>query len=247
MNAIIIAAGSGKRINKDGRNCPKAMVPVNGKPIIDYQISVLKKAGINEIFVITGPFSEKFNLNQVRYIKDQHFPEHNILGSLMEAKEFLKNEVIILYSDIIFEFKILKKILESKENISIGVNMNWEKMYDGRTEHPKTEAENVLLDESMKIIKIKKNIEKNDERVGEFIGIIKLSKKGSEIFVKKYAELIKSHSGVFHEASTIFKGYLTDMLQELIDSNIDIEPVLITGKWCEIDTIQDLKKAEEIF
>ena len=37
------------------------------------------------------------------------------------------------------------------------------------------------------------------------------------------------------------------MIQELVDSKEDIEPVLITGKWCEIDTIQDLKKAEEIF
>ena len=66
MNAIIIAAGSGKRISNGVKNCPKAMVPVNGKPIIDYQISVLKEAGVDEIFVITGPFSEKFNSNQVR-------------------------------------------------------------------------------------------------------------------------------------------------------------------------------------
>ena len=37
------------------------------------------------------------------------------------------------------------------------------------------------------------------------------------------------------------------MIQELIDSNIKIEPILISGKWCEIDTMQDLKNAEKIF
>ncbi len=246
MNAIIIAAGSGKRISNNVKNIPKSMVPVNGKPIIDYQISALKEAGINEIIIITGPYSEKFNSTQVKYVKDQHFTEHDILGSLMEAREFLKDEVLILYSDIIFEFKILKKILESRGDISIGVDMNWRKMYEGRTQHPEIEAENVLLDKSMKIIKIKKNIE-TDQNIGEFIGIIKLSKKGSEIFVRKYDELINSHLGIFHEASNILKGYLTDMIQELIDSKKDIEPVLITGKWCEIDTMQDLKKAEEVF
>lgn len=246
MNAIIIAAGSGKRISDDVKNYPKAMVSVNGKPIINYQITTLKKAGIDEIFVITGPFSEKFNSNQVTYIKDQHFAEHDILGSLMEAKEFLKDEILILYSDILFEFKIVKKILDSKGDISIGIDMNWEKMYEGRTQHPKTEAENVLLDKSKRIVNIKKNI-KNDSNVGEFIGIMKLSKKGSEIFIRKYNELIKTHVGIFHEASNILKGYLTDMIQELIDSKIEIEPVLISGKWCEIDTMQDLKKAEKIF
>jgi len=37
------------------------------------------------------------------------------------------------------------------------------------------------------------------------------------------------------------------MIQELIDSNIKIEPILVSGQWCEIDTMQDLKNAEKIF
>ena len=44
MNAIIIAAGSGKRIGNHVKNIPKSMVKVNGKPIIEYQLSALKKA-----------------------------------------------------------------------------------------------------------------------------------------------------------------------------------------------------------
>ena len=46
MNAIIIAAGSGKRISDDVKNIPKSMVKINGKPIIEHQLSVLHKAGI---------------------------------------------------------------------------------------------------------------------------------------------------------------------------------------------------------
>ena len=91
MNAIIIAAGSGKRIGKEVKNVPKSMVNVNGKPIIEHQLKVLKQAGINDVYVITGPNSEKFNLENVKYVKDQNYSNHDILGSLMEAKEFLKN------------------------------------------------------------------------------------------------------------------------------------------------------------
>ena len=59
---------------------------------------------------------------------------------------------------LIFELKIIEKILSSKEDISIAVDMNWEKKYVGRTEHPKSEAENVELNNNEEIIKIKKNI-----------------------------------------------------------------------------------------
>ena len=125
--------------------------------------------------------------------------------------------------------------------------MNWEKNYEGRTEHPKSEAENVELNNNEEIIKIKKNIQNVKNNVGEFLGIIKFTNSGSEIFIKKYEELVKNNTGLFHEAPSILKAYVTDMIQELIDSNIKIKPILISGKWCEIDTMQDLKNAEKIF
>jgi len=78
MKAIIIAAGSGKRISKDVSDQPKAMVKVNGKPIVEYQISTLRKAGISDISLITGPYSEKFQVEGVSYIKDEKFSEHEI-------------------------------------------------------------------------------------------------------------------------------------------------------------------------
>jgi len=247
MNAIIIAAGSGKRISKEVKNIPKSMVKVNGKSIIEYQLKVLKQAGIDQIYVITGPYSDKFDLKNVKYVKDQNYENHDILGSLMEAKKFLKNDVLVLYSDIIFESKIIQQILDSKENISIAIDMNWEKMYENRTEHPMLEAENIQLDKMKKLVKIKKNIQNKTNDVGEFLGIIKFTSNGSELFVKKYEELIKTNKGTFQQASSISKAYITDMIQELIDSKIDIKPIFISGKWCEIDTIQDLKNAEKIF
>ena len=156
MKAIIIAAGSGQRISKDLKSIPKSLINVNGKTIIDYQIKVLKQAGINDITIITGKFGEKFKIKNIHYVKDSNHQNHDILGSLMEARKFLKDDVIVLYSDIIFEFKIIQQILDSKENISIAIDNNWEQHYVGRTEHPKSEAENVLINEEKKIVKIGK-------------------------------------------------------------------------------------------
>ena len=119
--------------------------------------------------------------------------------------------------------------MNSKENISIAVDMNWEKNYEGRSEHPKSEAENVEINNESDIIKIKKNIENINNNVGEFLGIIKFTNKGSELFIKKYQELVNTSNGLFHEAPSILKAYVTDMIQEMIDSNIKIKPILSLG------------------
>ncbi len=89
--------------------------------------------------------------------------------------------------------------------------------------------------------------EHKKQKLGEFVGLIKLSKHGSTIFIKRYEELISSHTDSFHEAPSISQAYFTDMLQELIDSGVEILPIPVQGKWCEIDTIEDLKRAEDMF
>ena len=76
---------------------------------------------------------------------------------------------------------------------------------------------------------------------------MKLSQKGVGIFKNEYLRLIKNHEGRFHEAISIKKGYITDLIQELIDMNYKIRPVLVTGNWCEIDTLQDLQVAKKKF
>ena len=59
--------------------------------------------------------------------------------------------------------------------------------------------------------------------------------------------LEKSHTGKFHDADSLNKAKLVDILQELIDSKIEISPLIISGKWCEIDTPMDLERAKKIF
>ena len=247
MKAIILAAGSGKRISKDFPELPKALIQVNNNSIISRQISTFKKNGIDEIIVITSTFKEKFSTSDVTYVEDQKFEEHDILGSLMEAREHIFGDVIITYSDIIFEDLILKKILQTNLDIGIAVDLDWKKAYENRELHPISEAENILFDNSRNILEIRKNIQNSNLEIGEFLGIVKLSNNGCKLLLKKYDEIRNDDNGRFHDAESSTKAYLTDMIQELIESKIEVKPILISGKWCEIDTIEDLKRAKDIF
>jgi L-glutamine-phosphate cytidylyltransferase len=246
MKIIFIAAGSSTRLGTKTLNFPKGLIKINNNSIIGTQLELFNKS--DDIVIITGPNADKFNFKNVTYINDTNHKKHDVLGSLMVAKSHMNNEIVTTYSDIIFDEKILNSIMEFKGDIGIAVELNWEKRYINRDQHPKSEADNVIIHNG-EILKIKKNISesKDDQIIGEFIGLMKLSKEGAKIFKNKYSELEKTHEGKFHNAPSLERAYLTDMLQELINSGLKISPIIINGSWCEIDTPQDIEIAKKNF
>ena len=230
------------------QNIPKPLVIVNGKSIIERQLSILKQNKILDIIIITGPHNEKFNFKNVVYVNDLDHEKHDTLASLMTARDYMNDEIIITYADQIFDEKIMESISNFSGDIGIAVDLDWEKNYVNRDQHPKSEAENVLINGN-EILEVRKNIStcKENEKIGECLGLMKFSRKASKVFLDKYSELEISHQGKFHNALSLEKALVSDMIQELIDSEINVEPIYVSGKWCEIDTPQDLEIARKIF
>ena len=73
MKALILAAGLGSRLKNNTNDIPKALVEVNGKPIIEYQINALSHCGINDIVVVIGKFGNKI----IDYFK-KYYPKKNV-------------------------------------------------------------------------------------------------------------------------------------------------------------------------
>ena len=258
MKAIIVAAGVGSRLGELTKNTTKSLIDINGKSLLDRQISTLKKLGIFDITVIIGPYPEKYSFEKISIIHDKNYLEHDILSSFMLASPIMNEEVIVSYGDVVFDEQVLQSLINFDGTIGLGVDFNWEKKYHKQEMIDEATTVKIKNNVCIKIIdgrefkKSKNNhgtkINKLENlKIGEFVGLMKLSKNGSAIFIKKYQELINSHVGTFHEATSISQAYFTDMLQELIDNDIEILPISVKGKWCEIDTIEDLKRAEEIF
>ena len=250
MKAILLAAGLGTRLGNLTKEIPKALIDINGKTLLERQISALKKNNIDDIIIVTGPNSDKFKIKDVTYVHDSNYLEHDVLGTMMSSIEHINSDVIVSYTDIIFDEKIIDSIKDGNNDINIAVEMDWEKAYVNRTEHTVDEAANVLLENGLvKKIGHQTNrfgfFEKNN--LGEFLGIMKLSQKGIDTFKNEYLRLIKNHEGKFHEAVSLKRGYITDMIQQLVDMNCKIYPVLVTGNWCEIDTLEDLQIAKKKF
>ena len=249
MKAIFIAAGEGSRLENLTKDLPKPLVDVNGKSIIERQIELLRKNNVNDIIVVTGYKKEKFTFKNIKYIHNPNFREQEQTGSLMVARSEIVGDILIMFGDILFEETILQQMLNSKCDIVIAIDKDWEKSYEERPDNPKSEADKVLIKDD-KVIQISaKNIKinDNDNNIGELLGLMKLSPKGSKILIEQYEKLENSHVGKFHDAPSFKKAKFVDILQELLSLGIIITPVSIIGKWCEIDTKHDLEIAKKMF
>ena len=247
MKLIILAAGLGSRLGKLGKNIPKGMITIFGKTLIERQIEIFHNCGINDITIITGHNSEVIKYPNVDYIKNPNYATTNMNESLFCAREKFDDSILVSYADIIFEQQIIEQILKFRQDIGVAINLDWKKNYENRTKHPLSEAENVLIENS-NVVQLRKNITEclPNQKIGEFLGIMKLSKKGAAYILEKYLKLKNNHNGVFHSSSSFQKSYLTDMLQEIVDSKAIVYPIVTKGLWMEIDTAEDLKRAENL-
>ena len=242
--ALIIAAGLGSRLKKHTENLPKCMLDFGGKTLLQRQLDSYKKCGIKDISLIRGYKKEKINYKGIKYFENKDYKENNILNSIFYGEKVINGNIIISYSDILFDSSVVQRTLDSNHDISVTVDIDWRGYYVGRKDHPISEAENVIFNSNNEVQKIGKINKGSEEIHGEFIGMIKLSNSGTEIFKEHFHRLKKIYwNKPFQRAKTFQKAYLTDFIQELVDIGIKVHCVIIESGWKEIDTVEDYKKA----
>ena len=249
MKAIIIAAGIGSRLGDLTKDLPKPLVDVNGKSILQRQIEIFNKFGIDEIIIIRGPHKEKFNFKNVTYVEDIDVSNHDLLGSLMTAEKEMNDNMIISYGDIIFDENILSQILSSPEHSTLAVDYDWQKNYQYKSDILLDKVSVVTLENNSIIdVGYYENFQDSKNLVfGEFIGLMKISKFTAVQLIEQYNHLQDCHQGKFHDSPSIQFGIITDMINELLKNGIKFSPTKISGRWCEIDTPEDLENAKELF
>jgi len=242
IKAIIVAAVHDKRLEPFNEDLPKCMLEVKGKTILERQIENIRECGINDIIIIKGYKQEIINIPNVKYYINNDFENTGIVSSLFFSKEEMNDDFIFLYSDIIFDKKLLEKLLKNKSDICLVADLDWKKRYNERVKRPTGEVELIKVNEDQ-ITRIGKNIDPKTAH-GEFIGLAMFSKKGAHNLKECYKNALKKYKNKkFHEASSIEKAYFTDMIQEIIDNDFQIDHLDVYGDWIEIDTFEDYRKA----
>jgi choline kinase/ubiquinone/menaquinone biosynthesis C-methylase UbiE len=243
MKAIILAAGDNSGDSDFFRNNPKCLTKINDSTLIEIQIEVLHKCGIKEINVVRGYEKEKINIPGITYYENPDFKKTNNLYSLFCAEDELNSEVLVLYSDIIYNEEVVNRFIDSKANFSLGIILNWKNHNSHRPNINVEDLELVNFDPESKILEIGKGKANLSYTTGQYIGISKISKKGCEILKNNYRFFRSLNISDKNVTNKTYKdAWLTDFYQFISTLGINLNCVLIEEGWMEISCKEDCEQ-----
>lgn len=243
MQALILAAGMGKRLKELTQDNTKCMVKVNGVRLIDRVLGQLSQLGLKRTVIVTGykgkelrkHIGRKWDGMRIDYIDNPIYDKTNNIYSLaLAADELVKDDTLLLESDLIFEDSIFAKVLDDPHP-NVAVVDAFQSWMDGTC---------VTIDGENRI---KRFVPKKDfvyEEIPSYyktVNIYKFSKKFSK---DDYVPFLRAYSKALGD-----NEYYEQVLRvvTLLDKPLMHALPLSGEKWYEIDDIQDLDIAESMF
>lgn len=255
MKVIILAAGQGTRLRPLTDNCPKCMVEVNGKSIIERQLDTMRSCGIkeNDITVVAGYCSdvlkERLKDTGIQVIVNREFERTNMVCSLMCARGIMETEddILVSYGDIIYGGNVLRKILDADGGISVVVDDGWYGYWSARCDNPLDDAETLMYDNEDYLTEIGQKTDDLEKVQSQYIGLMRFKGDGLKDMLDicdKAKERTACGEKLWRTERGYDKMYMTDLLQGMIDEGCKLKAVHIQRGWYEVDDCEDLKLVE---
>jgi choline kinase len=250
VKAIIVAAGRGRRLGPETAAIPKCMVRVGGRAILHRQLDALAAAGADDFVIVRGYLGDCIAApdRRLRFVENPAWADNNILASLLYAEAEMDGGFLFSYSDIVFSREHARKLVAATADVALVVDRGWRDAYAGRTLHPVSEAELALVEETpagARVARVGKRLVAADDAAGEFTGLALFSAAGAAALRQVWHEALRGGGldGPFGAAAALRQAYLSDALNAIAARGVTVAPVLVDGKWREIDTEEDLARA----
>ncbi|MBP3710652.1 MAG: aminotransferase class I/II-fold pyridoxal phosphate-dependent enzyme [Treponema sp.] len=248
MQAIILAAGMGKRLGRYTKDATKCMVSVNGKTLIEHTIETLAANNVSRLIVVTGYrsavltsfISKKFtasNLNgmKIEYIENTAYNRTNNIYSLYLARnEMIKDDTLLLESDVIFKRELIANLIKNKEK-NLAVVSPFESWMDGTC---------TLLDKDGNITGMLDKAHFKWSDVKDYYKTVNIYKFSADFAKRYYVPFLEAYQKSFGK-----NEYYEQVLKVLsFLSGTALKAMIIHGDdWYEIDDPADLAIAENRF
>lgn len=232
MKAIILAAGLGSRLRPLTDDCPKVLVPLRGKSILDYQLETFKQCGVDDVVLVAGHSRAKLLDFGLPVHVNESYASTNMVYSLFCAESEFNEDLIISYGDIVFEERVLRALIESENQFSVVVDTGWRELWQMRMDDPLMDAETMILTSDGFIKNLGQKTTDIKEIQGQYIGLFKIQASALTAVRDYYHSLDPA------KRSTMF---MTDFIQLLIDNVLAVKAVPVKHGWLEVDTLADWK------
>ena len=243
MQAIILAAGMGKRLGEYTKNNTKCMVPVNGTRLIDRLLGQLSKLHLNRVVIVVGYEGKKlmdylgdsYQGLKIEFVDNPVYDKTNNIYSLFLAREkMIEDETILVESDLIFQDGMFD-LLVNNPYPNLALVAKYESWMDGTM---------VKIDEDNNIINFITKEAFNYNDINNYYKTVNIYKLSSEFSRNKYVPFLEAYSKAMGN-----NEYYENVMRIIafLDSH-DLKALPITNeKWYEIDDKQDLDIAEALF
>lgn len=233
MQAVILAAGLGSRI-REFHDLPKGFICVGEDPIILESIHKLKQQNIDDILIVTGYRSNFYESLAketvgVSTIYNSKYDCSGSLYSLYCAKDWVKEDFLLLESDLLYEARALQTLCYAHQSTAI--------LLSGMTNSDDEVYVQANQDQLVNMSKRREILDQNSI-AGEFVGINKLSLSDyQQLIVLLENDLALLMSGHYEEQG------LVALARERLVYCLKISDLL----WCEIDNLFHLQRAKEMY
>ena len=247
MNMIILAAGQGTRLRPITDQCPKCLVKIGGKTLLDWQLAAARDVEISKIIVVRGYRKESIYRRNVIHLENPKYAVTNMVETLWCAEPYFNEGFIVSYGDIIYETYILERLLAAKQDINVVVDHGWKPYWEQRFDNVLDDAETLEVEENGLITGIGQKPDNVEHINGQYIGLMSFLGRGVSALRSVYLQAQREDAKGRHplrRQRSLRKLFMTDILQGIIDSGFPVYQVPIQRGWLEIDSLKDLEIAE---
>src|SRR3954468_11927719 len=168
MDALILAAGSGRRLRLDR---PKCLVELDGLPLVDHQLRALEWAGVERVVVVAGYHADDVQEAlpaDTTVVLNEDYADTNSLYSFWLARQELEEEVLVLNGDVLFH-PVIARALVRRPRSALA--------YDSRSGREEEEMKLIIRGGGLSAMSKKLAPERS---CGENVGMVRLSGAATE-------------------------------------------------------------------
>ncbi len=236
MKIIILCAGKGRRMLI---NYPKSLLKINTQHSIlkNIYINFIKQGVKNkDIIFATGYKPELIKKeigHKVNFIHNKKYASTNMVYTLMNTVKKIDDDIIITYSDIVYDLRNIKKIINDKSQLITFIDKRWKSLWKTKN---KLESDSETLKINKKnILELGKKTKDIKSIQARYVGLTKISKDNLELIKKIYSIKLKKNPKKF------LKIDMTNFFNFLIQHKFELNYLQIIGKWDEFDDEVDYK------
>lgn len=245
MQAIILAAGMGRRLGEYTRDNTKCMLPVNGVRLIDRVLGQLAPLGLSRVVIVVGYKGQNLidyighrydDRLKIEYVNNPIYDKTNNIYSLALAKDKLQeDDTLLIESDLIFDDSLFRMIVDNPYP-NLALVDKYETWMDGTM---------VRIDEENNIVNFvpKKAFKYKD--VDSYYKTVNIYKFSREFSRNKYVPFLEAYSKAL--GNNEYYEQVLRVITLLDNSELKALPITNGAKWYEIDDVQDLDIAETLF